>query len=117
MFDDDDEDDMFGDSTPKTEEVKKKEEKPKHKVWCLLSLPCLLLCVVIIKLVILTLLHSERPKLYTILVFLSAIGLNDIVGWQWWRVHMSPCSFAIVSTIFAKEEVKKKEEKPRHKVW
>ena len=25
---------------------------------------------------ILTLLHSERPKLYTILAFLSAIGLN-----------------------------------------
>ena len=25
----------------------------------------------------LTLLHSERPKLYTILAFLSAIGLND----------------------------------------
>ena len=28
----------------------------------------------IIILTILTLLHSERPKLYTILVFLSAIG-------------------------------------------
>ena len=27
----------------------------------------------------LTLLHSERPKLYTILVFLSAIGLNGAV--------------------------------------
>ena len=26
--------------------------------------------------VVLTLLHSERPKLYTVLVFLSAIGLN-----------------------------------------
>ena len=25
---------------------------------------------------LLTLLHSERPKLYTILAFLSAIGLN-----------------------------------------
>ena len=27
---------------------------------------------------ILTLLHSERPKLYTILAFLSAVGLNII---------------------------------------
>ena len=27
----------------------------------------------------LTLLHSERPKLYTILAFLSAIGLNTII--------------------------------------
>ena len=26
----------------------------------------------------LTLLHSERPKLYTILAFLSAIGLNSV---------------------------------------
>ena len=26
---------------------------------------------------LLTLLHSERPKLYTILAFLSAVGLND----------------------------------------
>ena len=25
---------------------------------------------------VLTLLHSERPKLYTILAFLSAVGLN-----------------------------------------
>ena len=27
--------------------------------------------------ILLTLLHSERPKLYTILAFLSAIGLNE----------------------------------------
>ena len=27
----------------------------------------------------LTLLHSERPKLYAILAFLSAIGLSDIL--------------------------------------
>ena len=26
----------------------------------------------------LTLLHSERPKLYTILVFLSAVGLTSL---------------------------------------
>ena len=32
MFDDDDDEDMFGESTQKVEEVKKKEEKPKHKV-------------------------------------------------------------------------------------
>ena len=27
----------------------------------------------------LTLLHSEKPKLYAILVFLSAMGLNNVV--------------------------------------
>ena len=32
MFDDDDENGMFGESTPKVEEIKKKEDKPKHKV-------------------------------------------------------------------------------------
>ena len=31
----------------------------------------------------LTLLHSERPKLYTILAFLSAIELKE--GMQWWE--------------------------------
>ena len=31
---------------------------------------------------LLTLLHSERPKLYTILAFLSAIGLRCIVKLQ-----------------------------------
>ena len=34
----------------------------------------IILCVIIINL---TLLHSERPKLYTILAFLSAVGLNN----------------------------------------
>ena len=29
---------------------------------------------------LLTLLHSERPKLYTILAFLSAIGLSEPNG-------------------------------------
>ena len=33
----------------------------------------------------LTLLHSERPKLYTILAFLSAIGLKHIGKKQWRR--------------------------------
>ena len=32
---------------------------------------------------LLTLLHSERPKLYTILVFLSAVGLKErIFSWR-----------------------------------
>ena len=31
----------------------------------------------------LTLLHSERPKLYTILAFLSAIGLNNDMKYQY----------------------------------
>ena len=29
----------------------------------------------------LTLLHSKRPKLYTILAFLSAIGLNSVISY------------------------------------
>ena len=29
---------------------------------------------------VLTLLHSERPKLYAILAFLSAIGLSNNIG-------------------------------------
>ena len=36
---------------------------------------------------LLTLLHSERPKLYSILAFLSAIGLKEIflerLQWPW----------------------------------
>ena len=44
----------------------------------------------------LTLLHLERPKLYTILAFLSAIGLrnkgchNDLKHW-----NLSPCKCVI----------------------
>ena len=37
----------------------------------------------------LTLLHSERPKLFTILVFLSAIGLNSISNFSKTRCDLS----------------------------
>ena len=38
---------------------------------------------------ILTLLHSERPKLYTILAFVSAIGLKFMLE-RWIDVYQLP---------------------------
>ena len=39
----------------------------------------ILVLVFIVYISYLTLLHSERPKLYGVLAFLSAIGLNSII--------------------------------------
>ena len=62
-----------------------------HKIQCTCMCPVISLvlilyehCMYIMK-PILTLLHSERPKLHTILAFLSAIGLKhdancDVIG-------------------------------------
>ena len=56
-------------------------------------------CMEFTKILGLTLLHSERPKLHTILAFLSAIGLRCLVKWA---LFSGVCFWKLLLFIFYK---------------
>ena len=63
--------------------------KQLWKIWLFMS-PILHVCFVFGNKGSLALLHSERPKLYTILAFLRAIGLNDCCL-NTWLLYTGDC--------------------------